>query len=100
MYGTSQLTSVAIDSFKITEVRDSYLHHIWCNLSKEDSSKISAEIIGYLPEAIKRFEKKYALVGRNDLQGCDPHPLYFENPERYSVSGKIKVIPKLKIAEN
>ena len=100
MYGTSQLTSVGIDSFKITEVRNSYLHHIWSNLSNEDATEISADIIGYLPEAIKRFEKKYALVGRNDLQGCDPSPLHLENPEKYSVSGKMKIIQKLKIAEN
>ena len=92
MYGTSQLTSVGIDSFKITEVRDSYLHNIWSNLSKDDATKISSEIIGYLPEAIKRFEKKYALVGRDDLQGCDPHPLYIENPAKYAVNGKLKIV--------
>lgn len=100
MYGTSQLTSVGIAEFKITEVRDSYLHYIWSNLSNEDATEISADIIGYLQEAIKRFLKKYVLVGRNDLQGCDPSPLYIENPEKYSVSGKMKIIPKLKIVEN
>lgn len=92
MFGTAQLTSVGINSFKITEVRDSYLHYIWSNISNEDATEISADIIGFLPEAIKRLNKKYALVGRNDLQSCDLHPLYFENPDKYSVNGKLRII--------
>jgi hypothetical protein len=53
--------------------------------------RISENVIGYLPVAIKKFAVKYADVGRNDLQGCDPHPLYIEHPDKYSVNGRIKV---------
>ena len=36
------------------------------------------------------------------VYGCDPHPSHIENPAKYSVDGKIKIVavPKLKIAEN
>jgi len=102
MYGTSLLSSIGISGFSNIEVRNSYLHWIWSNLTKEDATKISSNIIGFLPEAIKRFAVKYADVGRNDLQSCPPHPLHLEDPVKYSVRGRINVVilPKLKIAEN
>jgi hypothetical protein len=92
MYGTSLLSSIGISGFTNTEIRDSYLNYIWSNYTKEDAMKISENIIGYLPEAIKRYATKYADVGRNDLQTCFPHPLHLENPDKYSVSGKIKIV--------
>jgi hypothetical protein len=102
MYSTSLLSSIGISGFTNTEVRNSYLHWIWSNLTKEDATKISSNIIGFLPEAIKKFAVKYANVGRNDLQSCPPHQLHLEDPVKYSVNGRINVVilPKLKIAEN
>jgi hypothetical protein len=102
MYSTSLLSSIGISGFSNIEVRNSYLHWIWSNLTKEDATKISSNIIGFLPEAIKRFAVKYANVGRCDLQDCKPHPLHLEDPVKYSVRGRINVVilPKLKIAEN
>jgi hypothetical protein len=102
MYGTSLLSSIGISGFTNTEVRDSYLQYIWTNYSREDATKISSDIIGYLPEAIKKFAVKYANVGRCDLQDCQPHPLHLEDPVKYSVNGRVKVVvmPKLKIAGN
>jgi len=96
MYGTSLLSSIGISAFTNTEIRDSYMNFIWSNFTKEDAMRISENIIGYLPDAIKRFAVKYTLVGRNDLQGCDPHPNYLENPDKYSVSGKIRIIVKVR----
>lgn len=92
MYGTALLSSIGLSGFTITEVRDSYLHYIWSNCTKEDATKISLDIIGYLPEAVKRYVVKYADVGRNDLQGCGSHPLHLEDPIKYSVNGKIKIV--------
>jgi hypothetical protein len=100
MYGTSLLSSIGISGFSNTEIRDSYLHYIWSNLSKEDATKISETVIGYLPEAIKRFAVKYADVGRCDIQGCDPHPLYIEHPDKYSVNGRIKVAVARRLLED
>jgi len=98
MYGTSLLSSIGISGFTNAEVRNSYLHYIWSNYSKEDAMRISSNIIGFLPEAIKRFAVKYADVGRNDLQSCDPHPLYFQDPNKYSANGRIRVNIKLRSA--
>ena len=102
MYGTALLSSVGLSEFTVREVRDSYMHFIWSTLSKDDAMKISSDIIGYLPEAVKRYAVKYNDVGRNDLQYCDPHPLYFQNPDKYAANGKIKVvvIPKLKTIDS
>lgn len=92
MYGTSLLSSIGISAFTNTEVRDSYMAWMWSNHTKEEATKISYDVIGYLPEAIKRYAVKYTLVGRNDLQTCSPHPLYIEDPVKYSVNGKVKIV--------
>jgi hypothetical protein len=91
MYGTSLLSSIGISAFTNTEIRDSYMNFIWSNFTKDDAMRISETVIGYLPVAIKKFAVKYADVGRNDLQGCDPHPLHLEDPVKYSVNGRVKV---------
>jgi len=91
MYGTSLLSSIGISAFTNTELRDSYIHWLWTNSSAEHATKCSLDVIGYMPEAVKRYATKYANVGRCDLQGCDPHPLYIEYPDKYSVNGRIKV---------
>ena len=98
VYNTSLLSSIGISDFTNTEVRDSYLQWIWSNLTKEDAMRISETVVGYLPEAIKKFAVKYANVGRCDLQGCDPHPLYFQDPNKYSANGRIRVNIKLRSA--
>jgi hypothetical protein len=92
MYGTSLLSSIGISAFTNTEIRDSYMHFIWSNFTKEDAMRISENVIGYLPVAVKKFAVKYAEVGRCDLQGCDAHPLHIEDPDKYSVNGKIKIV--------
>lgn len=92
MYSTALLSSLGISEFKNSEVRDSYINWLWSNKSIEEATRISQDIIGYLPQAVKQYAVKFANVGRNDPQSCDPHPLHLENPIKYSVNGKIKIV--------
>jgi hypothetical protein len=102
MYTTNLLSTISINSFTMNEVRQSFENFNWSESGriKEESTYWSTRVLGLTDNTIRKFRLKATQVEPAVLQGCDPHPLYIENPDKYSVNGKIKVIPKLKIAEN
>jgi hypothetical protein len=93
MYSTHLLSSISIDAFKNSEVRDSYMNWLWHNSTKEHATKWSLDILGFMPATVKQYATKFAAVVLPDpVHTCDPHPLHLENPDKYSVSGKVKII--------
>jgi hypothetical protein len=69
-YSTCLLSSIGIDAFKSNDVRNSW------EIYQREKSQPEPEPE---PEHI-----------------CEPHPLHIENPDKYTVSGKIRVVAKPK----
>lgn len=95
-YNTHLLSSIGISSFTNADVRNSYNYWNWTasGRTKKESTDCAINVMGYILTTANKYAKQYEQQEPPMLQGCDPHPLYLENPERYTVSGKIRILVK------